>query len=180
MNIEISAVTKAEKDSDTGIKFSDGHITIYSGKHNVSYEYETGFEDQYACDGFVYAEDTKTNKIVGYAVLKFRENGELHIDCMQVHSNHQKTGIGSLIYEYIEKHAKDFKTLSAQVFDDNPSGQGFFQAKGFNKVGKIERGFNQGRYNAEGITIYEKPVEARKSKLTLKNQIGIPSDKVVD
>jgi ribosomal protein S18 acetylase RimI-like enzyme len=164
MNIEISAITKAEKDTDTGIKFSDGYITVHSGIHHIAFEVGAD-EDQFICDIFVLAKDKATDGLVGYAPLKVRENGELRIDWVEVHPKYQKSGIGSLIMGYIEKHSKDFKTLSAKVFNNNAAGKGLVTAEGFRSAKKHD----------ERSMVFEKPVDTKKATLTFQNPIKTKS-----
>jgi len=84
-------------------------------------------------------------KAVGYATA-VPEKGTLHMIWLDVHPDHQRTGIGSLLLVEVVKAGKSFGLgpLTVEVMDKNEMGINFYFKHGFRKKVWVDNYYHNG------------------------------------
>ena len=92
---------------------------------------ENELENEFMC--FLSAKDNK--KVLGY-IGAYVINGELEILNFVVDGLHQRTGIGTLLFNELLNKYPDAKTVVLEVREQNEKGINFYKKNNFNVISK--------------------------------------------
>jgi N-acetylglutamate synthase-like GNAT family acetyltransferase len=93
-------------------------------------------------DGRVYVAELD-DAIVGFAALEWRSDGQAELDGLFVDPVMQRRGIGRLLVEHCARMARLQGCAGLHVVG-NPHALHFYQACGFEIIGKVETRFGEG------------------------------------
>lgn len=93
--------------------------------------------------GEIFVAERDDGDLVGFAVIQPRADGQIELDGLFVDPPFWKGGIGRDLIEYCSLIARERKAHFLHVVG-NPHAQGFYEACGFEYVGKEETRFGMG------------------------------------
>ena len=100
---------------------------------------ENELENEFMC--FLSAKDNK--KVLGY-IGAYVINGELEILNFVVDGLHQRTGIGTLLFNELLNRYPDAKTVVLEVREQNEKGINFYKKNNFNVISKRKHYYKNG------------------------------------
>ena len=100
---------------------------------------ENELENEFMC--FLSAKDSK--KVLGY-IGAYVINGELEILNFVVDGLHQRTGIGTLLFNGLLNRYPDAKTVVLEVREQNEKGINFYKKNNFNVISKRKHYYKNG------------------------------------
>ena len=100
---------------------------------------ENELENEFMC--FLSAKDSK--KVLGY-IGAYVINGELEILNFVVDGLHQRTGIGTLLFNELLNRYPDAKTVVLEVREQNEKGINFYKKNNFNVISKRKHYYKNG------------------------------------
>ena len=100
---------------------------------------ENELENEFMC--FLSAKDNK--KVLGY-IGAYVINGELEILNFVVDGLHQRTGIGTLLFNELLNRYPDAKTVVLEVREQNEKGINFYKNNNFNVISKRKHYYKNG------------------------------------
>ena len=100
---------------------------------------ENELEHEFMC--FLSAKDSK--KVLGY-IGAYVINGELEILNFVVDGLHQRTGIGTLLFNELLNRYPDAKTVVLEVREQNEKGINFYKKNNFNVISKRKHYYKNG------------------------------------
>ena len=100
---------------------------------------ENELENGFMC--FLSAKDSK--KVLGY-IGAYVINGELEILNFVVDGLHQRTGIGTLLFNELLNRYPDAKTVVLEVREQNEKGINFYKKNNFNVISKRKHYYKNG------------------------------------
>ena len=100
---------------------------------------ENELENEFMC--FLSAKDSK--KVFGY-IGAYVINGELEILNFVVDGLHQRTGIGTLLFNELLNRYPDAKTVVLEVREQNEKGINFYKKNNFNVISKRKHYYKNG------------------------------------
>lgn len=100
---------------------------------------ENELENEFMC--FLAAKDNK--KVLGY-IGAYVINGELEILNFVVDGLHQRTGIGTLLFNELLNRYPDAKTVVLEVREQNEKGINFYKKNNFNVISKRKHYYKNG------------------------------------
>jgi ribosomal-protein-alanine N-acetyltransferase len=100
---------------------------------------ENELENEFMC--FLSAKDNK--KVLGY-IGAYVINGELEILNFVVDGLHQRTGIGTLLFNELLNRYPDAKTIVLEVREQNEKGINFYKKNNFNVISKRKHYYKNG------------------------------------
>lgn len=100
---------------------------------------ENELENEFMC--FLSAKDNK--KVLGY-IGAYVINGELEILNFVVDGLHQRTGIGTLLFNELLNRYPDAKTVILEVREQNEKGINFYKKNNFNVISKRKHYYKNG------------------------------------
>ena len=100
---------------------------------------ENELENEFMC--FLSAKDNK--KVLGY-IGAYVINGELEILNFVVDGLHQRTGIGTLLFNEFLNRYPDAKTVVLEVREQNEKGINFYKKNNFNVISKRKHYYKNG------------------------------------
>ena len=100
---------------------------------------ENELENEFMC--FLSAKDSK--KVLGY-IGAYVINGELEILNFVVDGLHQRTGIGTLLFNELLNRYPDAKSVVLEVREQNEKGINFYKKNNFNVISKRKHYYKNG------------------------------------
>lgn len=100
---------------------------------------ENELENEFMC--FLSAKDNQ--KVLGY-IGAYVINGELEILNFVVDGLHQRTGIGTLLFNELLNRYPDAKTVVLEVREQNEKGINFYKKNNFNVISKRKHYYKNG------------------------------------
>ena len=100
---------------------------------------ENELENEFMC--FLSAKDNK--KVLGY-IGAYVINGELEILNFVVDGLHQRTGLGTLLFNELLNRYPDAKTVVLEVREQNEKGINFYKKNNFNVISKRKHYYKNG------------------------------------
>jgi ribosomal-protein-alanine N-acetyltransferase len=100
---------------------------------------ENELENEFMC--FLSAKDNK--KVLGY-IGAYVINGELEILNFVVDGLHQRTGIGTLLFNELLNRYPDAKSVVLEVREQNEKGINFYKKNNFNVISKRKHYYKNG------------------------------------
>ena len=100
---------------------------------------ENELENEFMC--FLSAKDNK--KVLGY-IGAYVINGELEILNFVVDGLHQRTGIGTLLFNELLNRYHDAKSVVLEVREQNEKGINFYKKNNFNVISKRKHYYKNG------------------------------------
>lgn len=128
-------MTTTIKQPETEKEFSDYYELRWRVLREPWQQPEGSEKDELEDKSFHIMACDETNKVIGVGRLHFNNETEAQIRYMAVSPEHKNKGVGSLILEALEKHAKENSGKSI-VLHARENAVGFYQQKGYELLEK--------------------------------------------